>query len=141
MIERDRNHPSIISWSIGNEEWGIENSETGARIATTMQAYVKSLDTTRAVTAAFSGGWGQGISSVMDLIGFNYIAQENPDAQHQKYPWQKGWGTEEGSTFSTRGIYFTNDSLHYKAAYDAKPRPNAYSIEEGWKGMKSTKKH
>ncbi|QJD98474.1 DUF4982 domain-containing protein [Mucilaginibacter robiniae] len=132
LIQRDGNHPSVISWSIGNEEWGIENSETGARIATTMQAYVKSLDSTRAVTAAFSGGWGQGISSVMELIGFNYIAQENPDAQHQKYPWQKGWGTEEGSTFSTRGIYFTNDSLHYKAAYDAKPRPNAYSIEEGW---------
>jgi beta-galactosidase len=132
LIERDRNHPSVISWSIGNEEWGIENNITGARIATTMQAFVKSLDTTRAVTAAFSGGWGQGLSGVMDMIGFNYIAQENPDAQHQKYPWQKGWGTEEGSTFSTRGVYFTNDSLHYKAAYDAKPRPSAYSIEEGW---------
>lgn len=132
LIERDRNHPSVISWSVGNEEWGIENSETGARIATTMQAFVKSLDTTRAVTAAYSGGWGKGISSVMDLIGFNYIAQENPDAQHQKFPKQKGWGTEEGSTFATRGVYFTNDSLHYKAAYDAKPRPAAYSIEEGW---------
>lgn len=132
LIERDRNHPSIISWSIGNEEWAIENDSIGARIATTMQAYVKSLDSTRAVTAAYSGGWGKGISGVMDLIGFNYIAQENPDAQHKKYPKQKGWGTEEGSTFATRSVYFTNDSLHYKSAYDAKPRPNAYSIQEGW---------
>lgn len=132
LIERDRNHPSVISWSIGNEEWGIENSETGARIATTMQAFVKRLDTTRAVTAAFSGGWGQGIAGVVDLMGYNYIAQEDPDKQHAKYPWQKGWGTEEGSTFSTRGVYFNNDSLHYKSAYDAKPRPKAYSIEEGW---------
>ncbi|WP_069659453.1 beta-galactosidase GalA [Arcticibacter eurypsychrophilus] len=132
LIERDRNHPSIISWSIGNEEWGIENNSTGARIATTMQAYVKSLDTTRAITAGFSGGWGQGLSAVVDLMGYNYIAQENPDAQHQKFPEQKGWGTEEGSTFSTRGVYVTNDSLHYKSAYDAKPRPSAYSIEEGW---------
>ncbi|RYE04829.1 MAG: DUF4982 domain-containing protein, partial [Sphingobacteriaceae bacterium] len=132
LIERDRNHPSVISWSIGNEEWGIENSETGARIAKTMQAFVKSLDTTRAVTAAFSGGWGQGIAGVIDLMGYNYIAQEDPDKQHAKYPWQKGWGTEEGSTFATRGVYFTNDSLHYKSAYDAKPRPSAYSIEEGW---------
>jgi len=132
MIERDYNHPSIIAWSIGNEEWAIENNITGARIATTMQAFVKSLDTSRAVTAAYSGGWGQGISSVMDLIGFNYIAQERPDLQHQKFPEQKGWGTEEGATVSTRGVYFTNDSLHYKSAYDAKPRPNAYSIEEGW---------
>jgi beta-galactosidase len=132
LIQRDCNHPSIISWSIGNEEWGIENNEVGARIATTMQAFVKSLDTTRAVTAAFSGGWGQGIAGVIDLMGYNYIAQENPDAQHAKLPWQKGWGTEEGSTFATRGIYFNNDSLHFKAAYDAKPRPAAYSIEEGW---------
>ena len=132
LIERDRNHPSVISWSIGNEEWGIENTITGARIASTMQAFVKSLDTSRSVTAAFSGGWGQGLSAVVDVMGYNYIAQEDPDAQHKKFPEQKGWGTEEGSTFSTRGIYFTNDSLHYKSAYDAKPRANAYSIEEGW---------
>lgn len=132
LIERDHNHPCIISWSIGNEEWRIENSITGARIATTMQAFVKSLDTSRAVTVGFSGGWGQGLSGVIDLMGYNYIAQEDPDAQHKKFPEQKGWGTEEGSTFSTRGIYITNDSLHYKSAYDAKPRPSAYSIEEGW---------
>jgi beta-galactosidase len=132
LIERDRNHPSVISWSIGNEEWNIENTVVGARIAETMQAFVKSLDTTRAVTLGFSGGWGKGLSAVIDLMGYNYIAQENPDAQHKKFPQQKGWGTEEGSTFSTRGIYVTNDSLHYKAAYDAKPRPSAYSIEEGW---------
>ena len=133
MIERDRNHPSVISWSIGNEEWGIENSETGARIATTMQAFVKSLDSTRSVTAAFSGGWGNGIASVIELMGYNYLGQEKPDEQHKKFPWQKGWGTEEGATFATRGIYFNNDSLHYKSAYDAPPRPKFYSIENGWK--------
>jgi beta-galactosidase len=132
LIKRDRNHPSVISWSIGNEEWNIENTIVGARIAETMQAFVKSLDTTRAVTLGFSGGWGKGLSAVIDLMGYNYIAQEDPDAQHQKFPQQKGWGTEEGSTFSTRGIYVTSDSLHYKSAYDAKPRLSAYSIEEGW---------
>ena len=130
---RDRNHPSVIAWSIGNEEWGIENNVTGARIATTLQAYVKSIDSTRAVTAAFSGGWGQGLSAVMDLIGYNYIAQERPDEQHKKFPWQSGWGTEEGSTFATRGIYVDDSARHWLAAYDRKPRPSAYSIEEGWK--------
>lgn len=132
LITRDRNHPSVISWSIGNEEWRIENTIIGARIATQMQAYAKSIDSTRATTAAFSGGWGQGLSGVMDLVGLNYIAQEDPDAQHKKFPSQKIWGTEEGSTFATRGVYFTNDSLHMMAAYDKKPRANAYSIEEGW---------
>ena len=70
LILRDRNHPSVISWSIGNEEWGIENNIVGARIAATMQAFTKSLDSTRAITAAFSGGWGQGLSAVMDLIHY-----------------------------------------------------------------------
>ena len=133
QILRDRNHPSVIAWSIGNEEWAIENNLTGRRIATTLQAYVKSIDSTRAVTAAFSGGWGQGLSAVMDLIGYNYIAQEKPDEQHKKFSWQSGWGTEEGSTFATRGIYVDDSARHWLAAYDRKPRPAAYSIEEGWK--------
>lgn len=55
LILRDRNHPSVISWSIGNEEWGIEGNELGAKIAQSMQAYVKTIDTTRAITAAISG--------------------------------------------------------------------------------------
>jgi beta-galactosidase len=58
MMVRDRNHPSIIVWSIGNEEWAIEGNIKGARIASTMQDYVRTLDTTRPVTAAISGGWG-----------------------------------------------------------------------------------
>ena len=44
LIERDRNHPSIISWSVGNEEWMIEGNSTGERIAQTMQDYAKKLD-------------------------------------------------------------------------------------------------
>ncbi|RYD86345.1 MAG: beta-galactosidase, partial [Sphingobacteriales bacterium] len=71
LIERDRNHPSIISWSVGNEEWGIEGNITGARIATTMQAFAKTIDTTRAITAAISGGIGNGISTTIDLLGYN----------------------------------------------------------------------
>ncbi len=137
LIVRDRNHPSVISWSIGNEEWGIENNVTGQRIAATMQAFAKSIDSTRYITAAFSGGWQGGISAVTDVVGYNYIAQENTDGHHAKYPNQPGWGTEEGSTFATRDIYFDSDSLHFKAAYDRKPRPTSFSIEEGWKHYNS----
>jgi len=137
LIVRDRNHPSVISWSIGNEEWGIENTITGQRIASTMQAFTKSIDSTRYITAAFSGNWRDGISAVTDVVGYNYIAQENTDGHHAKYPNQPGWGTEEGSTFAARGIYFDNDSLHFKAAYDRKPKPTSFSIEEGWKHYNS----
>src|ERR1700760_2290830 len=85
MIIRDRNHPGIISWSIGNEEWAIEGNVTGARIAATMQAYAKKIDSTRYITAAISGGIGNGISTVIDLLGYNYVATKNTDEQHKKY--------------------------------------------------------
>ncbi|TPG67552.1 beta-galactosidase GalA [Hymenobacter nivis] len=133
LMVRDRNHPSIISWSIGNEEWAIESNVLGARIAATMQAYAKTIDSTRAITAGISGGWGQGTSTTIDVMGYNYIAQGSTDAQHAKFPQQPGWGTEEGSTFATRGVYVTDMAKHYIAAYDKKPRPSFYSIEEGWR--------
>jgi len=105
MILRDRNHPCVIIWSIGNEEWSIEGNVKGARIAATMQAFVKRLDPTRRVTAAISGGWGQGISTVIDLMGYNYIAHGNIDEQHKKFPSQPSVLTEESTTSATRGVY------------------------------------
>ena len=133
MIKRDRNHPSVILWSVGNEEWGIENSITGSRIATTLQAVAKSVDSTRATTAGVSGGFQSGISDVLEVMGYNYMANGDIDKHHQRFPDQAGAGTEEGSTFATRGIYETDTAKHYAAAYDQKPRPSFYSIEEGWK--------
>ena len=133
MIIRDRNHPSVISWSIGNEEWGIENTITGARIATTMQGFAKSVDSTRFITAAFSGGVGQGISNVMEVMGYNYIVNKNTDEHHAKLPNQYSWGTEEGSTVATRGVYTTDVAKHQRAAYDERQNPNMLSLEDGWK--------
>jgi beta-galactosidase len=133
MMLRDRNHACIISWSIGNEEWGIEGNELGARITSTMQAYAKSIDTTRAITAAISGGWLKGISNVIDVMGVNYIGQINTDVHHREFPNQPMWGTEEGATHTTRGIYFDDSLKHYLAAYDVKPHPEFYSIEDAWK--------
>jgi beta-galactosidase len=131
LIERDRNHPSVISWSIGNEEWNVEGNETGAHIAAASQSFAKSIDSTRAITAAISGGWGNGISTVIDVMGYNYIAHGSTDEQHAKFPWQSGWGTEEGSTYATRGVYLPEPQQQYAPAYDRKGLGN--SIEEGWK--------
>jgi len=133
LMIRDRNHPSIISWSIGNEEWNIEGTITGARIAKTMQAFAKTIDTTRAITAAVSGGIGSGISTTIDLLGYNYVATKNTDEQHQKYPAQFSWGTEEGSTVASRGLYVTDLNKHELAAYDTKQNENFLSLEDGWK--------
>ena len=133
MIVRDRNHPSIFSWSIGNEEWAIEGNITGARIASTMQAYAKTIDATRFITAALSSGANSGISDVIDVIGYNYIGQTDTDKHHKNFPNQSGMGTEEGATHTTRGIYFDDDKKQYLAAYDVKPLPTFYSLEDGWK--------
>jgi beta-galactosidase len=130
---RDRNHPSIISWSIGNEEWGIEGNELGAKIATTMQTYAKTIDSTRFIMAAISGGWQKGISNVIDVMGVNYIAQINTDVHHAEFPDQPMWGTEEGATTATRGIYFNNKIKQEIAAYDFARDKYSKSIEDGWK--------
>jgi beta-galactosidase len=133
MIERDRNHPSIFCWSVGNEEWNIEGNIVGERITTIMQGFTKSIDSTRPVTVAISSGFRSGISSVVEIMGYNYLGNGDIDAHRNEFKKQPGVGTEEGSTFATRGIYFTDDAKHYQSAYDKKPRPTFYSIEEGWK--------
>ncbi|KQX15415.1 beta-galactosidase GalA [Flavobacterium sp. Root420] len=133
MIERDRNHPSIFCWSVGNEEWNIEGNIVGERITTIMQGFTKSIDSTRPVTVAISSGFRSGISSVVEIMGYNYLGNGDIDAHRNEFKKQPGMGTEEGSTFATRGIYFTDDAKHYQSAYDKKPRPTFYSIEEGWK--------
>ena len=122
MIRRDRNHPSVFIWSLGNEEWAIEGNIKGARIASTMQAYAKRLDPTRRTTIANSGGWG-GISSVIDVVGYNYIHQVHPDKQHAEYPNQPGIGTEETTTQCTRGVY-----------EDDRPRAHLAPLQHGDSG-------
>jgi beta-galactosidase len=133
MMERDRNHPSIFCWSVGNEEWQIEGGITGERITNIMQDFSKSIDRTRPVTVGISSGFKSGISSVVEIMGYNYLGNGDIDAHRNQFKNQPGMGTEEGSTFATRGIYFTDDAKHYQSAYDKKPRPTFYSIEEGWK--------
>ncbi len=129
MIRRDRNHPSVILWSLGNEEWAIEGNIKGARIAASMQAFAQRLDPTRRTTVAISGGWG-GISSVIDVAGFNYIKQGNTDRQHAEYPRQPGVGTEETTTQGTRGIYLDDrPKAHLSAQWEGSSGGNA---ETGW---------
>jgi beta-galactosidase len=131
LIKRDRNHPSVIAWSLGNEEWAIEGNPKGARIAFTMQALAKSLDTTRAITVASSGGWGQGVSTVIDVMGFNYIFNGDIDRHHQEFPDQPGIGTEESTSNSTRGIYYGNRAKAHMAQSDRSP--SGRSMETGFK--------
>lgn len=130
LIMRDRNHPCVISWSIGNEEWAIESNIKGARITETVQAYAKTLDSTRMFTVAVSGGCGYGSSQTVELMGFNYLAQCDIDEYHKKFPDQPKWGTEETTGCGTRGFYDNNFAVGHMAQFD---RVGGVSIERGWK--------
>jgi beta-galactosidase len=132
MMLRDRNHPSIILWSLGNEEWGIEGWDRGARLAATMQNYARRLDSTRLYTAAVSGGWGNGISTVIDVMGYNYYSHGSTDQHHKNFPHQSSVATEEGATFSTRGIYVDDKPNCHLNAYDWDPTDWGASAEQSW---------
>jgi beta-galactosidase len=131
LIKRDRNHPSVILWSLGNEEWKIEGNITGARIATAMQNFAQLLDSSRAFTTACSGGWDTGVGTVVEVMGYNYLSQGNIDEHHSKFPWQSGVGTEESNVKQTRGVYKTADEkAHMQLTYFVDGK---MITERGWK--------
>jgi beta-galactosidase len=131
LMLRDRNHPSVILWSLGNEEWAIEGNDKGARIASTMQNFAQHYDSSRAFTAACSGGWDDGIGKVVQVMGYNYIVQGNIDEHHKRFPWQSGIGTEENNIIGTRGIYETNTQAGHMAPTNR--MPENVGTETGWK--------
>ena len=132
MIRRDRNHPCVILWSIGNEEWGQQGTERGARIAESMRRLCKELDPTRPITAAVDNAdnWGTGITPALDVLGCNYRTDKIP-AFHARYPKKPAIGTETGSTVSTRGVYVRDPASGYCVAYDTE-FPWWASTAEAW---------
>lgn len=137
LMRRDRNHPSVIIWSLGNEEWGLESNDKGTRVTQTIQNFAKTLDPTRRFTVADSGGWNWGSSISIDVMGFNYFTHgDNPvtgnEDYHAKFPQKPCVATEDGSTFGTRGIYVKDEAHQHLTAYDEN-KPNWGSLaEESW---------
>lgn len=130
LVRRDRNRPSVIAWSIGNEEQAIQGTPRGARIGATMKRLVNRLDPTRPTTAALDQGFGDGVSRVVDILGFNYRTPQM-EPYHARFPDQPILGSETGSTVSTRGEYFRDDARHIVPAYDT-DHPWWASTAEAW---------
>ncbi|NUQ21063.1 MAG: glycoside hydrolase family 2 protein, partial [Gemmatimonadaceae bacterium] len=131
LIRRDRNRPSVIAWSIANEEWVDQGSERGARIATAMKRLANRLDPSRQVTAAMDQGWGKGTGTVIDVMGFNYH-HKDVDAWRAAHPDMPAFGSETGSTVSTRGIYTNDKERGYVSAYDVNAQPWSSTAEAWW---------
>jgi beta-galactosidase len=140
MIRRDRNHPSVVIWSLGNEE-PSQGTARGARIVSAMKRLARRLDPTRPMTMAMNGGWGKGVSDVVDVQGFNYAGAhaggpdmgKNIDAFHQRFPQQPTVGTESASDYSTRGIYANDKEKAYVSAYDVNHPSYTLTLEGCWK--------
>lgn len=104
LIRRDRNHPSVFLWSVGNEE-PLFVREQGLRILRTLRAEVRKLDTTRPViTANDRDPQNCTVYGESDLIGVNYNLPKL-DILHEKYPDKAILSTENSATGTTRGWY------------------------------------
>ncbi|KAA6435606.1 beta-galactosidase GalB [Rufibacter glacialis] len=155
FIKRDRNHPSVFIWSIGNEipeQWAPE----GTTIAKELVNIVKSLDTTRPVTVGINEPTPNNTiykSGALDLFGFNYHHQDF-EKFPKTFPGQKFIATETVSALMTRGHYdMPADSIRRwpkrwdipfhdgnkdltVSAYDNVSTPWGSTHEETWKLIK-----
>ena len=118
MVKRYRNSPSIIIWSVGNEEWQMQGpmAEQGARVGADMVRLCHELDPTRVVSAAVNGDNRQGITDALDIVGFNYDLSR-PEKFHADFPKRALYGSETSSAISTRGIYVTDRLRNWVNSY------------------------
>ena len=123
FVRRDRNCPSVIIWSIGNEVGEQYTAEKGAAVAERIKTFVKEEDPTRPTISAMNYAKpDMALPRVTDIIGLNYQGEgirQDPefegterirttpqyDAYHKKFPEKMILSTETASAFSSRGVY------------------------------------
>ncbi|HEU5078910.1 MAG TPA: beta-galactosidase GalB [Opitutaceae bacterium] len=144
LVRRDRNHPSVIMWSIGNEvieQW----SSDGWNLATHLAGIVREEDRTRTTVSALNSPTApfNGFQTAIDVIGVNY----QPKAYgkfHQNTPTIPILSSESASTVSSRGEYFFPLDLNDKSkgrsdfqvsSYDLAAPPWAYPPDAEWAGL------
>ena len=114
MVLRDRNHPSIIMWSIGNEIREQFDS-TGTTITKELVSIVKDLDPTRPITSAITETFPEKNfitkANALDVLGFNYKDYDYAELPN-RFPGQKFIASETASALGTRGVYeYPSDSI------------------------------
>ena len=112
LVLAGRNHPSVILWSIGNEEM-IQNTEVSRRQAERVCRMVHQMDPTRPTTyGACNGETLTGINSAVDVRGVNYINITQDlsmvDRYHAARPEQPIVGSEESSAIASRSVWHSD---------------------------------
>lgn len=123
MIKRDINHPCVIIWSVGNEEWGGRG--IGPAVTKRMVEFAHKLDPTRLTTYGSSSEWQ--INDCVDVPGYNYIVQNPVDNDHKKNPHRSAIGTEETTGCGTRGKNVTVPETGWMA-----PLKDTTNYNTGW---------
>jgi beta-galactosidase len=134
MVRRDRNHPSVFVWSMGNEE-SISTTGTGVKILTSMKRIAGKHDPSRPVTIPPppAGDYmGRGGLIVSDVMGYNY-ADPQAEAWHTRNPKIPVMGTENVSAVGTRGIYVTDRTMGFVGSYDPYTTTGRASAEGWWR--------
>ncbi|RKR14350.1 beta-galactosidase [Maribacter vaceletii] len=134
MIRRDRNHPSIVMWSIGNEIIEQKDAKNGWKVAKQLNTYCKEIDPTRPTSAGFNnypGPYKNNMAQQVDIAGVNY-KPSSYKTLIDTYPELPLYGSETSSCTSSRGVYHlpiekykTHESLHV-TSYDIIGPPWAY---------------
>ena len=130
LVRRDRNHPSVFMWSMGNEE-AQANTETGLHILTAMKAVATAYDGSRPVSIAPIRAIGVGGLVECDVMGYNYM-DPAAEAYHKAHPEKPVIGTETVSAVGTRGIYVTDFEKGYVGSYDPYTTTGRASAEGWW---------
>lgn len=143
MVRRDRNHPSVIQWSIGNEI-REQYEPDGWKLAAHLAAIVREEDRSRPVVAGLNNIQAayNGFQTVVDIIGYNYKPTEYAKVR-ARYPHLPIMGAETASTVSSRGEYFfpmSEDKAEGRAdfqvsSYDLYAPRWAFPPDPEWKGL------
>ena len=138
MVLRDRNHPSVILWSIFNEEIYTQGKETGRRLAAPMIGLIKELDPSRPVTAAICTDFDAeaGVADLLDVMGINY-SHGVYETFHAAHPGLPVVSAENNCALSTRGVYRTDPAACQFASYDREHTEFGDTARRSWREIET----